>query len=127
MVKFYCGNNLIGVWSSLSSFDNNFLQKIHGENIEFEKKYFINMEDFYTKAYQECSILYLKDFMRFITREDPDKISDQVFGTENKTVKDLNLKIFIDRVIQLSELYKYYKDIDSKNDDNSFYFKYVKD
>ena len=137
MVEFYYKDNLIGIWPTLDPLGLNLLDEYKGisKEIDYNKLYFVkDAEEFFEKAcckYYDltktwCKSNIIKEILYFTKCSNLEDIREQFCEIESEIHRKTLVENFNDRIEQLYKMLEHYRKR-YINNDNSFYFKYVKD
>lgn len=136
-VEFYYKDKLIGIWPTLDPLSLNLLDEYKGKvkGPDYNKIYFVeDAEEFFDKACSKyydltktwCKSNIIEEILYFIKCSNLDDIRKQFCEIESEIRRKTLIENFNDRIEQLYKMVEYYRKR-SVNNDNSFYFKYVKD
>ena len=129
-VEFYCGNNLIGMWGVVS---NNIKELLDKFGNSFDKNIISNPDDFFDAALEwrnggklACEKEIYRQILNFThsysTIEENDKYLKRFI--ENTIINFEDFDSIFDKIDSLYYLYDFYS---KDNDNNTFWFRYVKD
>lgn len=141
MVEFYYGDNLIGIWETpLNPLGFALLEEYRNTpkwtDDCYNKKYLIkDIELFFNKAccnYYNLDKIWSKsniieEILYFTKCSNLDDAKKQFHEVEKEIKRKTSIEIFNDNIGQLYKMYQHYKKKEINNDNNTFWFRYVKD